>query len=272
MLSIEEIKLTISTLKKLKKHQFDDFIDQYLTKLKQLAQQVDAYNDSQIAQIDKPKDWYRKDMHWRHNRREDIHDPLLDDMIKTKIGHFAKLGPLSSKYHSLEIGPGFGRYSRMFLAWKLNFFVDLLPECEEKIKKLFNPKHHPYLRFYATDRANCEAVPTNSCNFVFSWDTFPYFSQLHIKDYLRSIYRVMVPGGYAFIHYADCHFDKDLHEAKRGYWKFNTKSEMTALIEECGYSIVETDQFRPRANYVIFKKPGNLNPVLYTTLEIPAQN
>ena len=271
MLSIEEIKLTISTLKKLKKHQFDDFIDQYLRKLQQLALQVDAYNDDQIKQIDKPRDWYLKDLDWRDNRRDLVNDPLLEQMVQTKINFFAKAGKQSSVYHSLEIGPGYGKFSKMFTAWQLNFFLDLLPQCESKIKKKFHPPHHKYLRFYTTDRTNCAKVPTNSCNFVFSWDTFPFFSQLHIKDYLRSIYRVIVPGGYCFIHYADCHYEKDLHEAKRGYWNFNTKTEMKVLITECGYEVVEMDQFRPGANYAIFKKPGNLNPVLYSALEIPVE-
>ena len=87
--------------------------------------------------------------------------------------------------------------------------------------------------------------------------------QQHIQQYLHDIKRVLIPGGYCFIHYADCHFDKDLHEAKRGYWNYNTKTNMEKIIKDEGYEIVEMAQFRPGANFAIFKKPGNQNPVVY---------
>ena len=39
------------------------------------------------------------------------------------------------------------------------------------------------------------------------------------------------------------------------------------LIDE-GYDIVEISHFRPQASYVIFRKPGKQNPVLYKVSEI----
>jgi len=268
MLSIEEIKLTIDLLKKLKKEDFQEFIDQYLVKLEELALRVDAYNTEQIIKLDKTKDWFENDINWRHSNKTTIYDELLTKNIQSKIFQFSKTG--NTKQNSLEIGPGYGRFSKMFLAWHLNFFLDLLPLCESKIKKLFNPKHFKYIRFYTTDRTKCDPIPTNSCSFVFSWDTFTYFTQKHITEYLKDIYRVVLPGGYVMIHYADCDFDYDLHQAKRGYWNYNTKSAMKQIIEDTGYKIVEMEQFKPGANYVIFQKPGNLNPVVYKVLQPPA--
>ena len=83
--------------------------------------------------------------------------------------------------------------------------------------------------------------------------------------------RIMLPGGYALIHYANCEFDKDLHEAKRGYWNYNTKTAMKKLIEDNGYKVIEMDQFRPGANYVVFQKPGKDNPVVYKVMDIPLE-
>ena len=111
-------------------------------------------------------------------------------------------------------------------------------------------------------------MPEGSCNFVFSWDTFVFFTRIHIKRYLENLHNVLIPGGYCFIHYADCHFDYDLHEAKRGYWNYNTKREMTQIIKNTGYEVIEMGQFRPGANYFICKKPGNQNPALYKISEI----
>ena len=106
MLSIEEIKLTIDTLKKLKGENFQEFIDQYLKKLESLALQIDAYNDDQIAQLDKTRDWYAKDMDWRHERRDSVYDELLNKLIESKIFQFAKTGSASHLYNSLELVPG----------------------------------------------------------------------------------------------------------------------------------------------------------------------
>jgi len=270
MLSIEEIKIAIETLKKLDKEEFDVFLKKYLKKLEMLANIVDANNKSQIDILDKTKNWYQKDLDWRESiKQQGEFDTLLFEQVKNKIEHFAKTGAQAEFFNSLEIGPGYGTYSKCFLAWRLNFFLDLLPFCEPKIKKQFHPKHHRYLKFYTTHRTDCGLIPDNAVNFIFSWDTFPFFTQDHIDEYLRDMERVLLPGGYCFIHYADCFFEKDLNESKRGYWNYNTKPAMKQLIEKNGYSVIEMEQFRPGANYAIFQKPGNQNPVVYRVLEAP---
>ena len=147
MLSIQEIKLTIETLKKFKAKDYEEFFKVYLEKLEDLALKVDAYNDQQIQQLDKTTDWYLADLEWRHQRRASVYDPLLDKLVQTKINQFTKMGTDAKKFNSLEIGPGYGRFSRMFLSWRLNFYLDLLPQCESKIKKLFHPPQYKNSRF-----------------------------------------------------------------------------------------------------------------------------
>ena len=43
---------------------------------------------------------------------------------------------------------------------------------------------------------------------------------------------------------------------------------MTKIIEEEGYEVVEMNQFRPGANYAVFRKPGKQNSVTYKVSEI----
>jgi hypothetical protein len=95
-----------------------------------------------------------------------------------------------------------------------------------------------------------------------------FFTQQHIKEYIRDIRRVLVDGGYCFLQYADCHFDYDLKQAKRGYWNYNTKTAMEKMIEDAGYEVVEMNMFRHGASYAIFRKPGKQNPVVYKVSEI----
>ena len=261
MLSIEEIKLLIDKLEKVKKEDLQKLISSNLKILKDLETAVDANNQDEINRLDKTLDWFSIDLKMK---REKVKNKLLTRMIEIKINQFSK----SNMYNSLEIGPGNGMFHKSFLEWRLNYFLDVLPEIERRIRRLFPPQHQKYLKFYLTDKTKCEAIPQNSCNFVFSWDTFPFFTQEHIQQYLIDIKRVLIPGGYCFIHYADCHFDFDLHEAKRGYWNYNTKDRMKKIIENTGYDVIEMAQFKPGANYAIFKEPGNQNPAVYKIDEI----
>jgi len=269
MLSIEEIKLLIEKLERIKGKDFQKIIDDNLRILKDLYNAIEANNSIQIAKLDKTPQWFAKDLEWREQNKELIEDKLLFKKIETKINGFSRM--TEGQFNSLEIGPGYGRFSNCFGAWRLNYFVDILPEVREKILNLFPEQHQRYIKFYVTSWHNCVEIPDNSVNFVFSWDTFTFFSQLHIKNYLKEIFRVILPGGYILLHYSNCEYDHDLHEAKRGYWNYNTKSAMIEIVKNTGYNVIETEQFTSKANYIIFQKPGYHNPVLYKTFEIPAE-
>ena len=262
MLSIEEIKLLIEKLKKVKKEDLQKLIDSNLKILTDLAIAVDANNEEEINRLDKTVEWFNLDLEQKRNKP--IVDEMLYKTIQTKIFQFSK----TNIYNSLEIGPGTGMFSKEFRAWRLNYFLEIIPELERKIRRRFKPPHQKYIKFYTTRKTECSIIPQGSCNFVFSWDTFVFFTQEHIQQYLRDIKRVLIPGGYCFIHYADCHFDYDLHQAKRGYWNYNTKTAMKKIIQDEGYEIVEMLQFKPGANYTIFKKPGKQNPAVYKISEI----
>jgi hypothetical protein len=43
---------------------------------------------------------------------------------------------------------------------------------------------------------------------------------------------------------------------------------MTKMIEEEGYEVIDMNQFRPGANYAVFKKPGKQNPIVYKVSDI----
>ena len=262
MLSIEEIKLLIEKLEKVKKEDLQELIDSNLKILKDIELAVDANNKEVIDRLDKTPDWFKVDL--KHKQQRPFVDPDLRRMVQTKIFQFAR----TNIYNSLEIGPGDGMFSMDFRSWRLNFFLDVLLDREKVIRKKFNPKHHKYLKFYTTRNTECSNIPQGSCNFVFSWDTFVFLTQQHVQQYLHDIKRVLIPGGYCFIQYADCHCDLELDLAKRGYWNYNTKTAMTEMIQQEGYEVVEMNQFRPGASYAIFRKPGKQNPVVYTISEL----
>lgn len=262
MLSIEEIKLLIEKLEKVKKEDFQELIDSNLKILKGIELAVNANNKQIIDRLDKTLEWFQHDL--KQKQKTPIVDAALRKFVQSKIFQFAR----TNIYNSLEIGPGDGMFSMDFRTWRLNYFLDVLLDREKVIRKKFNPKHQKYLKFYTTRNTECSNIPQNSCNLVFSWDTFVFFTQQHVQQYLHDIKRVLIPGGYCFIQYADCHYDQELDQAKRGYWNYNTKTAMTQMIKDEGYEVVEMNQFRPGASYAIFKKPGKQNPVVYKISEL----
>ena len=262
MLSIEEIKLLKEKLKNLEDTDWKQFLAQQIQILTDLEFAIDAKNEQEINRLDKTIAWFSKDL--EHKKNNPVVDPMLYQTVQRKIFQFTK----TNMYNSLEIGPGTGMFSKEFRAWRKNYFVDVIPDLEQKIRRRFPPAHQKHLQFYLTDKTSCDKIPTASCNFVFSWDTFVFFTQEHISQYLKDVNRVLIDGGYCFVQYADCHYDFDLSLAKRGYWNYNTKTAMSKIIMDAGYDLIEMNQFRPGANYAIFKKPGNLNPVVYKISEI----
>ena len=263
MLSIEEIKLLIEKLEKAKESDFKDLIETNLKILKDIEMAVDANNEAVIDRLDKTPEWFTKDIDAK--RIKPVVSPWLFRLIQLKIYQFAQT---SGHYNSLEIGPGTGMFSREFSAWHLNYFVDVNQWVEKSIRKKFPSRAQKNLKFYITDRTKCDDIPTKSCNFVFSWDTFVFFTKAHIEEYLQDIKRVMIDGGYGFIQYADCQTELDLSRAERGYWNYNTKSGMKEMLMTAGFQIVEMNQFMAGANFVIFRKPGKQNTVLYEKSEI----
>ena len=262
MVSIEEIKLLIEKFEKLKQSDFQQLLTAHIDDLKNIKEIIERKDREAGNFISKGISWFRTDL---LEKKKIKRNDLIYSAIKDKIWHFAK----TNMYSSLEIGPGNGEFSDLFFAWRNQFFLDLVPEYDRELSKKFNPpQFKKYVKCYTTDNHACADVPHAAVNFVFSWDTFVFFTEQQIDQYLASINNVCVPGGYVMIQYADCHFDHDLEMAKKDYWAYNNKSIMEQLIIKNGYVVIEMDQFKPGQNYAIFKKPGNVNPIVYKMSEL----
>jgi SAM-dependent methyltransferase len=100
----------------------------------------------------------------------------------------------------LEIAPGFGRITQFLsiLAGEL-IIVDLNPLCIEKTRTKL--KHH-VLAYFVNDGKSIPKVRDNSQDLVFSFDSFVHMHANVTEDYVKEIYRVLKPGGQAFIHHS----------------------------------------------------------------------
>ena len=100
----------------------------------------------------------------------------------------------------LEIAPGFGRITQFLsiLASEL-IVIDLNPLCIEKTKEKLG---HHVLAYLTNDGKTLTGVRDNSQDLVFSFDSFVHMHANVTEEYIKEIFRVLKPGGQAFIHHS----------------------------------------------------------------------
>ena len=100
----------------------------------------------------------------------------------------------------LEIAPGFGRLTQFLsiLASEL-VVIDLNPLCVQKTKEKLG---NHVLAYLVNDGKSLTGVRDNSQDLVFSYDSFVHMHANVSEEYVKEIYRVLKPGGHAFIHHS----------------------------------------------------------------------
>ena len=87
MLSIEEIKLLIEKLEKVKEQDLQELIDSNLKILKDLELAVDANNSMIINRLDKTPEWFLRDLDQK--KKVPTVDPVTQRQVQSKIFQFA---------------------------------------------------------------------------------------------------------------------------------------------------------------------------------------
>jgi ubiquinone/menaquinone biosynthesis C-methylase UbiE len=142
----------------------------------------------------------------------------------------------------LEIAPGFGRITQFLsiLASEL-IVIDLNPLCIEKTKEKLG---NHVLEYLINDGKSLIGVKDNSQDLVFSFDSFVHMHENVIEEYIKETYRVLKPGGRAFIHHSLLNGgSKNSFENSAG--RSNMSSEKFKIfVEENNMRIVSQTQIK----------------------------
>ena len=146
----------------------------------------------------------------------------------------------------LEIGPGHGRFTQFIsiLASEL-LVVDLNPNCIKKTKEKLG---HHVLGYFVNNGNDLPKIRDNSQDLVFSFDSFVHFHKNVIDDYLKEIFRVLKPGGKAYIHHSWLEGGSDY-----SFHNYAGRSTMDPIIFK---SLVEKNNMS-----VIVQKPITFEPL-----------
>jgi len=161
----------------------------------------------------------------------------------------------------LEIAPGFGRITQFLsiLAGEL-IVVDLNPLCIEKTREKL--KNH-VLAYFVNDGKSIPKVRDNSQDLVFSFDSFVHMHTNVTEEYVKEIYRVLKPGGQAFIHHSWLYGGAEESTNNVAGRANMSPEQFKEIVNRYGMEIVSQDviQFEPLNSWngtdciSMFKKP-----------------
>ena len=131
----------------------------------------------------------------------------------------------------LEVGPGAGRWSETLqkIARHL-ILVDLSDKCIELCKKRFS--QYGNVEFFMNDGINLDFVPSETIDFIWSFDVFVHIRVDDTERYLIEFSRILKKGGRGIIHHAK---EGGLH----GGWRSNMTAELFLdMLKKHGLTLI----------------------------------
>jgi SAM-dependent methyltransferase len=195
------------------------------------------YNIEEQKLWNDPKMWSNDGHEWSgpFGNTENLWNKELFDTIKEFRGK-----------KILEIAPGFGRITQFLsiLASEL-IVIDLNPLCIQKTKEKMG---HHVLAYLVNDGKSLKGVRDNSQDLVFSFDSFVHMHANVSEEYVKEIYRVLKPGGHAFIHHSWIYQGSDN--------SFENSAGRANMTPEIFKSFVENNNME-----IISQNPIKFNPL-----------
>jgi len=102
----------------------------------------------------------------------------------------------------LEIAPGYGRWTQYLQGLCRSMIaIDISEKCIEHCKTRFAANTH--IRFYGNDGFSLAAVPDDSIDFAFSFDSLVHAESDVMKSYLAQLATKLKPDGIGFFHHSN---------------------------------------------------------------------
>jgi ubiquinone/menaquinone biosynthesis C-methylase UbiE len=143
----------------------------------------------------------------------------------------------------VEIGAGYGRITRLLSKISGSIIAtDINQECLDEIKFRLSGVNN--LSLLKVSGADLRDIPTSSTTFVFSFDSMVHFEPEVVESYVRDIYRILMPGGSAFIHHSNWTAGKGLDFKTQPHWRnYCSKELMAQFIRSAGMIIISQEIF-----------------------------
>ena len=133
---------------------------------------------------------------WEHGENEwtssaEWKQSVIDDIMLSNIQPGSVV---------IEIGPGFGRWTRKLIEISSRVMaVDVAEKCINQCREIFGDNSNA--EFHVNDGRSLAFAADNSVDFIWSFDVFVHIEPEDIEGYLQEFRRVLKPDGVAIIHH-----------------------------------------------------------------------
>ena len=148
----------------------------------------------------------------------------------------------------LDIGPGFGRWTRYLLEHcEQMILVDISEKCINACRRRFGDEG---ITYRVGPGASLDFLEDESIDFCFSWEALVYVEAEGIDTYLKDLGRKLKPSGSAFLHHSNLashsdYFDRTLKLPKG--WRDFLKRKGLLDFDQWRARSVTADSFRRAA-------------------------
>lgn len=120
---------------------------------------------------------------------------------KDSIAEFFIYPNISSRSDVLEIAPGHGRWTKYLIKEHRSLnLVDFNTECIDFCRKIFSRLNS--IEYHVNDGKTLRALPSDSIDFIWSYDSFVHMEVDVITSYISEFHRVLRRNGAAIIHHS----------------------------------------------------------------------
>lgn len=139
----------------------------------------------------------------------------------------------------IELACGRGRHVTHYLheAGQVTL-VDILEENNDLCKERF--KDETNIQYYCNNGYNLSELEPDEYTALFCYDAMVHFEMMDIYEYLKDIYRILVPGGKVLIHHSNNASDYKASFANAPHGRsFMSKDIFAYLAYRCGFKVLE---------------------------------
>lgn len=138
---------------------------------------------------------------WNHYRWESGENEWTSSaQWKDSVIEHIMLKNIPADHVVLEIGPGFGRWTRKLIEISRHVIVvDVTEKCIDHCKNIFG--NNDNVEFHVNDGRSLDAVSDNSIDYVWSFDVFVHIEPSDIECYLHEFQRILRGDGLIILHH-----------------------------------------------------------------------
>jgi ubiquinone/menaquinone biosynthesis C-methylase UbiE len=154
-----------------------------------------------MASIKENYDVFAMEYNWPE-RGDEWSQPWGGTHYLWRITIFPRIQSFVPSKNILEIAPGFGRCTQFLKELCDNLIVvDISEKCIQACQERFHDCKN--IEYYTNDGKSLDMIPSQSIDFIFSWDSLVHADKSVMEAYIEQFPRILKPGGFGFIHHSN---------------------------------------------------------------------